>query len=314
MNATRKPILIALGGNAIARHGDDGTVVAQYRRAQSVMAQVARLIADGARLVLTHGNGPVVGNIVLRGELARSEVPPTPLYIADADSEGGIGLMLQQVLGNELKRLGSDTVVATVVTQVVVDSSDSAFTAPTKPIGPYYTAEEAQAARDSRGWTLAEETGRGWRRVVASPRPLRIVETGAVAALVSAGIVPIAAGGGGVPVVEDAYGALSGVDAVIDKDWTAAVLADALGAETLLIAMEADALYEEFGTPFARRVGHLTPDAATRLAPGLPKGGIGPKVAASAWFAQGGGVAIMCSTQDVLAALEGRTGTRVSFG
>jgi len=312
VSAGAETIVVALGGNAIARRGDEGTIAAQYRRATQALAGVARLAVSGPRVALTHGNGPVVGNIVLRGEIASGSVAPTPLFISDADSQGGIGLMLQQVLGNQLRALGSTTTVATVVTQVVVDSDDSAFALPTKPIGPYYPAEEAERLKAERGWSLAEEAGRGWRRIVASPRPLRIVETGAVRALLDAGCLPIAAGGGGVPVVASADGLLAGVDAVIDKDWSGALLADALGADRFVILMEADALYRDFGGPNPTVIRRLSADDADTVAASLPAGSMGPKVAAGAWLARRGGQTLICSPETLEDALAGNAGTRIT--
>lgn len=307
-------LVVALGGNAIARFGDDGTVEAQYRRAKEAMRAIADLACSepGHRLVITHGNGPVVGNIVLRGEIAEGTVPPTPLYIAGADSEGGIGLMLQQVLGNELRHRGSGLIPATVVTQVIVDAADPAFTRPTKPIGPFYSAERARDLAAQLNWKLTEEPGRGWRRAVPSPRPVRVVEVPAVKALLESGIIPIAAGGGGVPVIEASDGSLAGVDAVVDKDWTAAVLAKALDARALIILMEVDALYERFGAPDAARIPRLTARTATELIPRLPAGTVGPKVAAAAWFAEQGGSTILCRVEDLEKALVGAAGTLIA--
>ncbi len=306
------PIIVALGGNAIAREGDPPTIEAQYRRAREAMEPVADLLLSGRRVVLTHGNGPVVGTIVLRAELAEAQVPPPPLYISGADSEGGIGLMLQQVLGNRLRAAGSPLVVATVVTQVVVERADPAFLAPTKPIGPFYSADEAATLAARRGWSVARQPSGRWRRVVPSPRPLRVVETPAIASLLAAGIVPIAAGGGGVPVVEDACGELRGVDAVVDKDWASVVLAHELGIPTVAILMEADAIRAGWNTPAERAIEHLTAREAEDLAKTLPPGSVGPKVAAAAWFARRGGTTIMCAASGLHDALSGAGGTRVS--
>ncbi len=315
MTHTPDTIVIALGGNAIARAGDDGTLASQYRRANEALAEVAALAASGSRVVLTHGNGPVVGAIVLRGELASREVPPTPLYIAGADSEGGIGLMLQQVLGNRLALLDSDRTVVTLVTQSVVDVLDPAFNSPTKPIGPHYAHEVARRLAEERGWTIAEEPGRGWRRTVASPRPLEVVETPAISALLDAGCIPIAAGGGGVPVVRAEDRTLRGVDCVIDKDWASAVLAEKLPAQTLAILMEADALYAGWGTPAQRPITEMSASEATELAMSgeLEAGGIRPKVLAAAHFVEHtGGTAILCASGSLSAALGGIAGTRIT--
>lgn len=310
--AGRQTTVIALGGNAIARFGDDGSVQSQAARARAAMAVVARIRSGGERVVLTHGNGPVVGDILIRSELARFVVPPEPLYVADADSQGGIGFLLQQELDNELRRLGSPVMAVAVVTQVVVDPRDEAFRRPTKPIGPYYTAEQAEELAARTGWVFVEEPGRGHRRVVPSPLPRRVVEAPVVRALADTGFVPIACGGGGVPVAEGEDGTLTGIDAVIDKDWSSAVLARELGAGRLVIVMEADALYDGWPGPDARRIGELSPEQTRALLPSLHPGTIGPKVAAAAWFADRGGEALLCSTEKLEAALAGESGTRIA--
>lgn len=313
---TEHPVtVVALGGNAIARAGDDGTVIAQYQRADEALRGVADLVASGSRVVLTHGNGPVVGAIMLRGERAAGEVPPTPLYIAGADSEGGIGLMLQMVLGNRLRAMGCERPVATVVTQVVVDIEDPSLHRPSKPIGPYYAREAAEELAAERGWAIAEEPGRGWRRTVPSPHPLRVIETPAIRALLDAGCVPIAAGGGGVPVRQREDGALEGVDVVIDKDWASAVLAVELGADRLAILMEADALYTGWGGPNPVRLNRLTPARARELlgAGEFADGSVRPKVEAASWFAETTGhPAIICASEMFSTALQTGCGTIIS--
>lgn len=314
MSAGPDSIVVALGGNAIARPGDDGSIGAQCRRADEALADVADLACDGARIVLTHGNGPVVGNIVLRGELAAGQVPPMPLFIAGADSEGGIGLVLQQSLGNLLRDRQCPRPVAAVVTQALVDPHDPAFNRPTKPIGPYYSAEASAGLTRERGWTMTEGDERGFRRVVASPYPLEVIEAEVVATLADAGVIVIAAGGGGVPVRRNDDGHLTGVDAVIDKDWTSAVLAVALDVEMLAILMEADAVYADWGTLNARALRELTVvDAAELVSAGsLSAGGIRPKVEAAVHFARHTGRdAIICAGGSLAAALAGDAGTRV---
>jgi carbamate kinase len=307
--------VVALGGNAILRRGDDGSIGTQLMRSDEAMAHVARLVGAGHRVAITHGNGPVVGNIVLRNEAARDVVTPMPLYIAGADSEGGLGFMLQLSLANALWMQGTTDPVATIITETVVDASDPAFGRPTKPIGPYYTEAQVrplQAAEPS--WAFVEAPGSGWRRVVASPRPLRIVQAPVVARLLADGMVAIAAGGGGVPVYEAADGQLHGVDAVVDKDWASALLAAEIGADTLVIVMESDRLYLDWGTDRQAGVDRVTADDAERLlAEGaLDVGSIGPKVAASAWFARTTGrAAVICRVEDLEPALAGRAGTRI---
>lgn len=305
-------VVIALGGNAISRDGDDGSIATQRRHADEAARPIASLIGAGTKVVLTHGNGPVVGNIMLRGELACDSVTPMPLYIAGADSEGGIGLLLQLALSNELHRRGDSRCVVSLVTQVVVAADDAAFSHPTKPIGPYLEAGSAAERAAERGWHLAEQPDGRLRRVVASPRPLRIVEVGAVRALLEAGVIPIAAGGGGVPMLEDASGSLEPVDAVIDKDWSSAVLADQLGADVLVIMMEQPAVFSGWGTPDEQPIDRLTPEQADRLADESDAGGIAPKLRAAAWFARSGGRAIICRADDLEAAIAGRAGTAVT--
>lgn len=307
-------LVIALGGNAILRRGDDGTIQTQIARADEAMAHIVRLVASGYRVALTHGNGPVVGNIVLRNEAARDQVTPMPLFIAGADSEGGLGLMLQMSLENALRAAGLRRSVATVVTQTVVAVDDPAFEAPTKPIGPYYTARRvAELRRNEPSWSFVEVPEHGWRRCVPSPWPLRIVESDVISTLVASGVVTIAAGGGGVPVVED-KGRLRGVDAVVDKDSASALLALAIGADALAIVMEADRVYADWGTPQQRGLDRLTPDEAHELLKtgALEPGSVAPKVAACAHFArESGRPATICRAEDLEAALAGRAGTRI---
>jgi carbamate kinase len=308
-------LVIALGGNAMLRRGDDGSIGTQLARSDAAMEHIAPLVGAGHRIALTHGNGPVVGNIVIRNEAARDTVAPMPLYIAGADSEGGLGFMLQLSLANVLWMHGIANPVATIITETVVEPGDPAFGRPTKPIGPYYTAEQLRVQRTREpDWTFVEVPGAGWRRVVPSPRPLRIVQAPVVARLLSDGMVAIAAGGGGVPVTEAEDGQLHGVDAVIDKDWASARLAEQIGADGLVILMESDRVYLHWGTGRQAALDHLTVGEAEELleSGSLEEGSIGPKVAASAWFAQTTGrSAIICRVEDLTAALAGEAGTRI---
>lgn len=322
MDASRESIerprtVVALGGNAIIRRGDAGTIEQQAERAAEAMRGIADLAQAGHVLVLTHGNGPVVGNILLRSEAARELVPPMPLYIAGADSGGGVGYLLQQTLHNELVSRGLTRQVATLVTQTVVDSADPAFSTPTKPIGPFMSQDDALAHAEERGWTVREQPGGGWRRVVPSPLPVEIVESSAIRMLAETGTIVIAAGGGGVPVTRDDDGHLAGVDAVVDKDWTGALLACALGADTFVVLMEADALYRGWGTPDEQRVETLTAAEASALlcSGALDTGTIGPKLAASAYAAQMCGcTSVLCSPGQLAQAMVGEAGTRVTSG
>jgi carbamate kinase len=310
-----RTLVIALGGNAILRRGDDGSIETQLARSEEAMTYVARLVGHGHRIAVTHGNGPVVGNIMIRNEAARATVTPMPLYIAGADSEGGLGFMLQLTLANALWMQGVPNPVATIITETVVKADDPAFSHPTKPIGPYYDAEHVARLRISDPeWVFVEVPGHGWRRVVASPRPLRVVQAPVVARLLADGMVAIAAGGGGVPVREAADGQLHGVDAVIDKDWASAMLASQIAADGLVILMESDRVYADWGGPNQRAIDHLTVDEARAMLDSgeLETGSIGPKVGASAWFAEKTGrTALICRVEDLDAALAGQAGTRV---
>lgn len=315
--AAPKRLVIALGGNAILRRGDDGTIERQLERANEAMGSIAHLVGEGHEVALTHGNGPVVGNIVIRNEAARDQVAPMPLYIAGADSEGGIGFMLQLALANALWLQGVRNPTATIITETVVEPDDPAFDDPTKPIGPYYDDERAAELRDAEpAWVLREVPGCGWRRVVPSPRPLRIVQAPVVARILSDGMVAIAAGGGGVPVTEAPDGQLFGIDAVVDKDWASAVLASQIDADMLVILMEADRVHVDWADASKRRaLDRLSVAEARALldSGGLDVGSIGPKVAASAWFAETTGrTALICRVEDLSEGLAGRAGTRIA--
>jgi carbamate kinase len=314
--ASARTLVIALGGNAILRRGDDGSIETQLKRSDAAMVHVARLVGAGHHIAVTHGNGPVVGNIVVRNEAARDQVTPMPLYIAGADSEGGLGFMLQLSLANTLWMHGITNPTATIITETVVDPADPAFQRPTKPIGPYYSATQMQALHEKEpSWAFTEVSDLAWRRVVASPKPLRIVQAPVIKHLLSEGMVAIAAGGGGVPVTEAADGQLHGIDAVVDKDWASAVLAEEIDADGLVIAMEADRVCIDWNDPEkCRPLNHLSVHEARELLEvgAFAEGSIGPKVAASAWFAERTGrSAIICRVEDVDLALEGKAGTRI---
>lgn len=309
-----RSLLVALGGNAIIPPDGAGTIEEQIAITETTMAQVVAELDPATRLVLTHGNGPVVGNIVLRNEAARDTIAPMPLDICGADSQGGLGYMIQQVLRNALRRTGQEREVATVVTQVRVDPNDAAFSAPSKPIGPFYRREAADRLRASRGWQMIEDSGRGYRRVVPSPRPLEIIESATVRALVEAGVVVIAAGGGGIPVIRRSDGTLAGVEAVIDKDRSAAVLARTVGADVLVIVTGVDRVAIGYKTPHQQDLDLLgAGDAQRHLDAGeFPAGSMGPKIEAAIEFlAAGGREAIITSPRVLGQALAGRHGTRI---
>ncbi len=309
-------LVIALGGNAIIPVGQEGTYEQQAAITRATMKQVARLACDGNEVVVTFGNGPVVGNIVLRHDagMAIHGIPPMPMFVCGADSQGGLGFMLQQALQNALTEMGRDIPVASVVTQVLVDREDPSFADPTKPIGPFYDEDQAQLLRDENGWTIIKDAGRGWRRVVPSPQPREVIEWEAIRTLVKAGVLTMAAGGGGVPVIRNAAGLLEGVDAVIDKDRASSLLGGLIGAEVLVLVTQVEKVCVRFGQPDQEALDRLTVDEAERLlaAGEFPRGSMGPKIEAAISFLAGGGQeAIITSTEHILGALAGKQGTRI---
>lgn len=305
-------VLIALGGNALILPGEKGYIEEQFRHTDACMKPIAALIARGVRAVITHGNGPIVGNILLRNECARDYIPPMPLYICVADSQGGIGAMMAESLQNELRRLGVDKTVSTLVTHVAVEKDDPAFLEPTKPIGPYYPDESARVYM-AQGWKMRNIPERGWRRLVPSPRPKEILESKGIRILFENDIIPIASGGGGIPVIEEA-GVFRGVDAVIDKDLSASLLARELGVERFVILTDVDGVYLGWGTEDRKKLGSLTTEDAGRyLREGqFPPGSMGPKIEAAVQFiASGGRDAIIAKPEDLVSAMNGEGGTRI---
>ena len=308
--------VIALGGNAIIPLGQEGTYDQQMAITRQTMSQVVQLAAAGHDIVMTHGNGPVVGNIVLRGDagLAIHGIPPMPMYVCGADSQGGLGFMLQQALQNALKDIGLDRPVVSVVSQMRVDPGDPAFKNPTKPIGPFYSEEQAEQVRQETGWTVVKDANRGWRRVVPSPIPQEVIEAAAIRVLVESGVLTIAVGGGGVPVIRNEEGHLEGVDAVIDKDRASDLLGRLIEADVLVIITQVDKVCAGFGTPDQESLDVLdTKRAAKMLAAGeFPVGSMGPKIEAALDFIAGGGrEVIITSPEFLLDAIEGREGTRI---
>jgi carbamate kinase len=296
--------VVALGGNAVLRAGDRGTAAEQRARIRETCAVLAPLL-DGD-VVLTHGNGPQVGNELLRQERAAAEVPPLPLYLAVAQTQAEIGSLIATELASTGHR------AACLLTHVLVADDDPAFEQPTKPIGPFYKRSRARAFEQERGWTMVEDAGRGWRRAVPSPLPLEIVEFGLVRALLAAGAVAIACGGGGIPVVRRG-GRLDGIDAVIDKDRASALLAVALGAMRLVILTDVPGLLRAYGTADEQPIATLAVSEAEALVPELPQGSMGPKVEASVTFARAtGGEALITSAESLTDALAGRAGTRIT--
>jgi carbamate kinase len=294
--------VLALGGNALLREGERGTAAEHRANLARTFDAAESLLRDGD-LVVTHGNGPQVGNELLRQELAAAEAPPLPLYVAVAQTQAEIGTLVAAELAPAIERP-----VAVLVTRVLVDESDPAFANPTKPIGPFYPEDKARALEREREWVVHEDAGRGWRRVVPSPEPLEILELDAVKTLLRSGTAVVAVGGGGVPVVRR-NGRYDGIDAVIDKDRASAVLATGLGADRLVILTQVPAVYEGFGTSEQRRVEELRPGRDDALLPRLPAGSMRPKVEAAFRFVrETGGEALITSAE----ALErGEAGTKV---
>jgi len=306
--------VVALGGNALIRPGEKGEIAEQLRHILESVQHLPLLLEKGYGLVITHGNGPVVGQLLLQNEAARETVPPMPLDVCDADSEGSIGYLTQQALTNVLRSHGSRRPVVSLITQVVIDPADPAFAKPTKPVGPFYDAEAAERLRRQKGWTVAEDAGRGFRRMVPSPGPLQVVEEDAIRILLEHGVVVIAAGGGGIPVMLTARGEVKGVEAVIDKDRVSALLAGRLGARLLVILTAVDYVYRRFGRPDQEPLAQMNVELARRL---LRKGefapgSMGPKIEAAIDFLEGGGEEVLITLPELLSdALAGKTGTRI---
>ena len=306
--------VVAIGGNSLVGAGGHGSLSEQRQALEVTCRGIAAVLERGYRVVITHGNGPQVGDAWRRSELAAAEVEPLPLDVCVAETQGSIGYLLQQTLEEALARRHLRQPVATVVTQVLVSEDDPAFAHPTKPVGPPHTREEADQRRASMGWEMVEEEGRGWRRVVASPQPLAIVEFAAIRAALARNVVVIACGGGGIPVVLDAN-RLRGVEAVIDKDRASSLLASQLGAELFLISTSVDEVYLHFGKHWQRPLDHLSvADARRYLAEGeFPPGNMGPKIeAAIAYLEHGGRLVIITSPEQMIPALQGVAGTRLT--
>lgn len=315
MSTTARTAVVAVGGNALLEGGGPATIAEQFDAARRLAPQLCRLVSEGWRIVLTHGNGPQVGFIMRRSDLVADIEPGLPqldLDMAVADSQGSLGYILGATLQGELRASGLPQQVVAMLTHTVVDPRDPAFSAPTKPIGSFYEEVVARRLAEANDWTIAEDSGRGWRRLVASPQPVRIVEQDAIGTLVDAGFLVVAAGGGGIPVVEREDRRLEGVEAVIDKDFASALLARALGADLLCITTGVDRVAVDFGTPDQRALDTVSVDEARRhLADGqFPPGSMGPKIEGAARFAgDGAGRAVITDAAHVAAALEGEAGT-----
>lgn len=309
----RRVAVVAVGGNSLIKDPQHQTVPDQWDAARETGKHIARMIAQGWDVVLTHGNGPQVGFILRRSELAAHELHEVPLDSCVADTQGAIGYMFQQVLMNEFRRMNMYKPVATVVTQVLVDRNDPAFQNPTKPIGSFM--DEATARRrQEEGWHVIEDAGRGWRRVVASPKPLEILEQDVIKTMVDAGIIVIAVGGGGIPVIRNEQGDLQGVAAVIDKDLASALLARNIKADLFLISTAVEKVALNFGQPNQVWLDHMTlAEAKAYMAEGhFKKGSMLPKIQAIVEYLEHGGKeAIITNPENIERALAGETGTRI---
>ncbi len=309
----KKIAVIAIGGNSLIKDKEHKTVKDQYIAAAETTEHIAGMVEDGWDVAISHGNGPQVGFILRRSELAAHELHEVPLDVCGADTQGAIGYALQQNLQNDFKERGIDRDVATVVTQVEVSAADPAFANPSKPIGTFMEEDQAQIRIEVDGWDCREDAGRGWRRVVASPLPMRIVEENAVKTLIDAGTVVITAGGGGIPVVADENGLLYGVPAVIDKDFASALLANRIGAELFIVSTAVEKVALNFGTPQEEWVDEMSlAEAKQYLQEGthFAAGSMAPKIQAVVNFLEGGGKwAIITNPQNLERALAGETGT-----
>ncbi len=310
---TGKLAVIAIGGNSLIKDKQHQSVEDQYQAADETAGHIARMIKDGWNVAVAHGNGPQVGFILRRSELARHELHEVPLDVCGADSQGAIGYALQQSLQNHLLDMGIDRPVATVVTQTEVSANDPAFRNPTKPIGSFMDEAEAMLRRERDKWDVVEDAGRGWRRVVASPIPTRIVEEPSIRALIGAGHIVIGVGGGGIPVVADEQGHLKGIAAVIDKDFASSLLASRLGADTFIISTAVEKVALNFGKPNEQWLDRVTlAEAKAFLAEGthFAKGSMAPKIQAIVNFLEAGGShAIVTDPPNIPRALAGETGT-----
>lgn len=314
MATNGKLAVVAVGGNSLILDSKHQSVPDQYDAAARTMVHVADMIEQGYNVVLTHGNGPQVGFILLRSEIARSQIHPVPLDSCGADTQGAIGYNFQMALGNEFKKRGIKKPVVTVVTQVLVDKNDPSFKKPSKPIGQFYTEAEAKDRIAKDGWDMVEDAGRGWRRVVASPLPLEIIEENAINALTEKGFCVVAVGGGGIPVIRDENGMLKGTAAVIDKDFASALLASNIKADTFIVSTAVPKACLNFGKPDQKDLDKVTvAELEKYCAEGHFKpGSMLPKCEAIIKFIRNGGKhAIITNPENLAKAVKGQAGTHV---
>lgn len=315
MQESAEKILVAIGGNATHPARRPGTVEEQIEFAVKTGNALLPLLKADNQLIITHGNGPVVGKILLRQVLARETVPPMSMDVCVAHSQGGIAYLLMQNLENALRSVGNDRHVVCLLTQVEVDADDPAFDNPTKPVGFFYKEDEARDIQLKLGWTMKEDAGRGWRYVVPSPQPKHIVDISLIETIANSGAVVIAGGGGGIPVVRHDDGTRHGIEAVIDKDLSSALMANVLGINTMMILTAVDHVYIDFGKPTQRTLDHmsLTEMESLQRDGEFADGSMGPKVDAALQFLRGGGKrAIIAHLDDAEAAMAGTTGTQIT--
>ena len=315
MTQNGKTAVVAIGGNSLIKDKQHRTLPDQYAAARETCVHIAGMIEQGWNVAIGHGNGPQVGFILRRSELALHELHDVPLDVCGADTQGAIGYMLQQNLYNQFEQRGMQKQAVTVVTQVLVDKDDLAFQNPTKPIGSFMDEAEAQQRAETEGWDVVEDAGRGWRRVVPSPLPKRVVERDAVKKLLDDGFVVITVGGGGIPVIEDENGNLVGTAAVIDKDYASSLLAQSIGADLLLISTAVEKVSLNFGKPNQTDIAQMTvAEARQYLDEGhFAPGSMAPKIQAIIWFLENGGQeAIITNPENIGRALAGETGTRIA--
>jgi carbamate kinase len=310
-----KKLVVALGGNAILSHKEEGTAEEQFQNVYHACSHLVDLVKEGYHMVITHGNGPQVGDILLQNEASRHILPPMPLDVCGAESQGMIGYMLQQSMNTVLKEAGIEIPVVTLLTQTLVDQNDPAFSDPGKPIGPFYTAREAAILRKERDWKIIKDSGRGFRRVVPSPKPVSIIEAPSIMRVFESGGIVIACGGGGIPVIQDPKGRLTGVEAVIDKDHSSALLATLIGAEILLILTDVEKVALHYGKANQRDMNQISLiDAKKYLHEGhFPPGSMGPKIESAIEFLESGGKKTIITSLDLkIEALRGNAGTTIT--
>lgn len=313
-SGTKRVAVVAVGGNSLIKDGKHQTIPDQYAASVESMKHIAGMIEAGWEVVITHGNGPQVGFILRRAELALGELHMVPLDYCGADTQGAIGYMFQRALYNEFRARGIQKLAATVVTQTLVDRDDPAFRNPSKPIGSFMDEATADQRKAQDGWAVVEDAGRGWRRVVPSPLPVRIIEQAAIDSLIKAGYVVISVGGGGIPVIEDERGDLVGVEAVIDKDFGASILSAGIGADLFLITTAVEKVALHYNKPQQVWLDRMTVEEARRyLAEGhFAKGSMEPKIRAILqYFERGGKEALITDPANIERALQGKTGTRI---